>query len=147
MALIRWSPRAEMGSFACDPFFRRFFDVLDDTEAGLDRPWFPRLDLVDDKEALVAKLEVPGIDPQDVQINLQGDVLTVQGERKEVHESEHAKLLKREQSYGSFTRTVQLPCRVQADKVKARYKDGVMTITLPKAEEFVGRHIPVEIAN
>jgi HSP20 family protein len=147
MALIRWSPRAEMGSLARDPFFRHFFDAFDDTDAGFDRPWYPALDLVDDKDALVAKLEVPGIDPQDVQINLQGDVLTVQGERKEVHESQNAKLLKREQSYGSFTRTVQLPYRVQADKVKARYKDGVMTITLPKAEEFVGRHIPVEIAH
>jgi len=145
MPMIRWSPRREMESFARDPFFRSFFDTFDVAEDGLDRPWYPRLDLVEEKDKLVAHVELPGVDPKAVQIHLQGDVLTVEGERKEERESQDAKLLKRETCYGSFTRTVHLPYRVQADKVKARYKDGVMTIELPKAEEFVGRQIPVEI--
>jgi HSP20 family protein len=147
MTLIRWSPRTEMESFACDPFLRRFFAGFDTVEGNADRPWYPRLDLVEEKDKLVAQVELPGVDPKDVQIHLQGDVLTVQGERKQERASQDTKLLKREHCYGSFTRTVQLPYRVQADKVTARYKDGVMTIALPKAEEFVGRQIPVEIAS
>ena len=146
MTLIRWTPRREMESFARDPFFRSFFDALEVAEAGPGRPWCPRLDLVEEKEKLVAQVELPGVDPKAVEIHLQDDVLTVKGERKEERESQDATFLKREHSYGSFTRTVHLPYRVQADKVKARYKDGVMTIDLPKAEEFVGRQIPVEIA-
>lgn len=145
MAMIRWSPRTER-TLATDPFFRHFFDMFDE-ENGLDRPWYPRLDLLDDKDTLVANLELPGIDPKTVQINLQGDLLTVQGERKEMRDYENAKHLNREHAYGSFTRSVQLPYRVQGDKVKAQYKDGIMTITMPKAEEFVGRHIPVEIVH
>jgi len=146
MTLVRWAPRTELESFSRDPFFRRFFDVFDEFDASLDRPWFPRLDLVEEKDRLVAKVELPGIDPKNVQINLQGDVLTIQGERpEEKTEDGGAKYLKREQLFGSFTRTVQLPYRVQAEKVKAQYRNGVMTINLPKAEEHIGRQIQVEV--
>lgn len=144
MSLVRWTPRTELESLTRDPFFNRFFDLFDE---GLnqERTWFPRLDLVEEKDRLRASIELPGIDPKNVQINLQGELLTIQGERKQDEEFEKGKVLKRESLYGSFTRTVQLPYRVQADKVKAQYKNGVMTISLPKAEEFVGRQIPVEI--
>ena len=145
MTLVRWAPRTELQSFTRDPFFRRFFDVFDDFDMNLDRPWYPRLDLVEEKDRLVAKFELPGIDPKNVRIDLQGDVLTVQGERHEEKEDSGTKYLKREQVVGTFTRTVQLPYRVVADKVKAQYRNGVMTITLPKAEEYVGRQIQVEI--
>lgn len=146
MTLVRWAPQRELQSFSRDPFFRRFFDLFDEFDASLDRPWFPRLDLVEEKDRLVAQVELPGIDPKNVHIDLQGDVLTIQGERTEdKSETSGAKYLKREQLFGSFTRTVQLPYRVQADKVKAQYRNGVMTISLPKAEEYVGRQIPVEI--
>jgi HSP20 family protein len=145
MSMIRWAPRTELESLTRDPFFRRFFDVFDDFDASLDRPWYPRLDLVEEKDRLVAHVELPGIDPKNVHIQLQGDVLTIQGERHEEQKQEDGKVLRREQLYGSFTRTVQLPYRVQADKVKAQYKNGIMTVNLPKAEEFVGRAIPVEV--
>ena len=145
MTLVRWSPRTELEGFSRDPFFKRFFDVFDDFDTSMDRPWYPRLDLVEEKDRLVAKFELPGIDPKNVRIDLQGDVLTVQGERREESEEKNAKYLKREQVVGTFTRTVQLPYRVVSDKVKAQYRNGVMTITLPKAEEYVGRQIQVEV--
>jgi len=146
MTLVRWAPRMELDSFTRDPFFRRFFDVFDEFDSSLDRPWYPRLDLLEEKDRLVANVELPGIDPKNVQINLQGDVLTIQGERSEEKTEDNGrKYLKREQLYGSFTRSVQLPYRVQAEKVKAQYRNGVMTISLPKAEEYVGRQIQVEV--
>jgi len=147
MSLIRWNPRAELASFDRDPLFRRLFDVFDEFETNGERRWSPRLDLVEEKDRLVATLDLPGVDPKNIQIHLQGDVLTIQGERvEEAEKKEGSKVLQREQFYGSFTRTMQLPYHVQADKVKAQYRNGVMTVSLPKAEQFVGRSIPVETA-
>ncbi len=144
MALIRWTPRDEMDVFARDPFFRRLFDLASDHGAS-EQAWYPALDLVEEKDRLVAHLEMPGVDPSQVQIHLQGDLLTIQGERKAETKSAEGKLLKREHVVGAFTRSVQLPYGVQADKVKASYRNGVMTIHLPKAQEHVGRQIPVEV--
>jgi HSP20 family protein len=103
------------------------------------------MDLVEEKDRLLVQLELPGIDPKNVEINLQGDLLTVSGERKDSSERTEGKVLKREQSYGAFQRTLQLPFRVQSEKVKATYEKGVMTISLPKVEEQVGRQIPVDV--
>lgn len=147
MTLIRWRPRSE--SLLLDPFFARFDDLFGDgptTNTTRARGWYPAMDLVEAKDKLVARLELPGVDPKTVQINLQGDVLTVSGTREDAQvENEDHKVLKREHSYGAFQRTVELPYRVKAESVKATYKNGVMTIDLPKAEEYIGRQIPVEV--
>lgn len=147
MAMICWSPRTELQTFGSDPFFRRFFDWgdVDSLGANGERTWYPPMNLVEEKDQLLAHLELPGIDPKSVQVTLQGDLLVIQGERKDEHEETQGKYLKREHAYGSFQRSVQLPYPVQADKVKAQYKNGIMTIVLPKAEESVGRQIPVEV--
>jgi HSP20 family protein len=124
----------------------RFFDLLDDVASPTaERTWYPPLDLVEEKDRLVAHLELPGVDPKSVQENLQGDTLAIQGERQLEEGDSSGKYLHREQCFGTFTRSVQLPYRVQADKVKATYKNGVMSIVLPKADEYVGRQIPVEL--
>lgn len=147
MTLIRWRPRSE--SLLLDPFFARFDDLFRDwqsTQSPSTRNWYPAMDLVDEKDKLVARLELPGVDPKTVQINLQGDMLTVSGTREDLMvEKEDQKVLKREHSYGAFQRTVELPYRVKAESVKATYKNGVMTIDMPKAEEYVGRQIPIEV--
>jgi HSP20 family protein len=145
MALVRWRPRND--SFFLDPFFARFDELFREwpSEDATTRSWHPALDLDEEKDRLVARLELPGVDPGQVEINLQGDMLTVRGERKDERESKEGTVLKREQVYGSFQRSVQLPYRVQPDQVKAEYKNGVMTILLPKAEEYVGRQIQVEV--
>ena len=147
MALVRCNPRLELERVFGDPFFRQFFDLEsgDEILGSAERRWYPLMDLVEKPDRLLARLELPGVDPKNVQINLQGDTLVVQGERREENEESKGKYLKREHIYGSFQRTVRLPYRVQADKVKAQYRNGVMTIELPKAEEHVGRQIPVEI--
>ena len=147
MALIRWTPRTELAFTGRDPLLTRFLDLVDgDFFAGnSERTWCPPMDLVEEKDRLLAHVELPGIDPKSVQVSLQGDLLVIQGDRKEEREETQGKFLKREHAYGSFQRSVQLPYHVQADKVKAQYKNGIMTIVLPKAEEYVGRQIPVEV--
>ena len=136
-------PCTPFDSLARDPFFRGLFERTDDAVPQA-RTWYPAMDLVDEDDKLVVHVEIPGMDVKDVHVTLQDDVLTVRGERK-LEEPAKAKVLKREQVYGAWTRTVELPYRVQGERVKASYKNGVMTIVLPKAEEHVGRSIPVEI--
>ena len=148
MKLVRWTPRNEL--FTRDPFFQSFNERVNELLGGWageerDHAWYPPMDLMEEKDRLVVRLDLPGVDPKAIEINLQGDLLTISGERKDETESRDGKILKREQAYGSFQRTLQLPFRVQGDKVKASYDKGVMKITLPKVEAEVGRHIQVEV--
>ena len=147
MSLTRWTPRTEPGPYGGDPIFRRFFDLVDSDFFGGDsaHAWCPPMNLVEEKDRLLAHVELPGIDPTSVQVSLQGDLLVIQGQHQGEHEETQAKYLKREHASGPFQRSVQLPYHVQADKVKAHYKNGIMTIVLPKAQEDVGRQIPVEV--
>lgn len=145
MALIRWTPYSELDDFVRDPFFRRFWDLADEVPTR-DVAWHPALELVEEKDRLVLELDLPGIEPANVQVQLQDDMLSVHGERKSATHDDRGKVLKSERASGAFTRTIRLPYRVQNDMVKASYRNGVMTITLPKAEEHVGRQIPVEVA-
>jgi HSP20 family protein len=147
MSLIKWQPRSD---YFIDPFFDRLDRQVSELfgEWPLERTaqnWYPAMDLVEEKDRLVLRLELPGVDPKAVEINLQGNLLTVHGERKEASEHKDGTVLKRERRIGSFQRTLQLPYSVQSDKVKASYDKGVMTISLPKVEAQVGRQIPVEV--
>lgn len=145
MKLTKWKPMEADRGFLGDPFFGRFFDLLE--EGGWERPakeWYPALDMVEEGDHLALRFELPGIDPKSIDVQLSGDRLTISGERK-FEKTETAKVLKREQVYGTFSRSVTLPYHVDATKVKATYENGVMNIELPKAEEFIGRQIPVEM--
>lgn len=141
--LTRWNPRTDLDLFARDPFFQRFFDVFGDGH-DVPRNWYPAMDLVEEKDRFVAGLELPGVDPKDVQVTLEGETLMVRGERRaEREEKSNDRYLHHEHFHGAFQRSVQLPHRVRSDKVKATCWNGIMTIELPKADEHVGRRIPV----
>ncbi len=143
-SLVQFTPRTTLDLFRRDPFFGRFFEGFLDEGTESAHAWMPAMDLIDEDDALLVNLEIPGIDPKEIEVNLQGDVLTVRGERKSEYEENKGKWLRREQVYGSFQRSVKLPYPVEADKVKAKTHNGVMSIRLPKAQEVIGRRIPVE---
>ncbi|MDJ0763632.1 MAG: Hsp20/alpha crystallin family protein [Myxococcota bacterium] len=96
---------------------------------------FPPLNIYDDGESLVVKAEVPGIDPADLEINATVNALTIKGERKRPTADDKASFHRRERSYGTFSRSVNLPQEINSGKVQASYKHGVLEIMLPKAEE------------
>jgi HSP20 family protein len=111
------------------------------------RPWSPAVDIFETDNELVLKADVPEIDPKNVSIQLENGTLTVKGERK-FEEQKNGKGFHRiERSYGTFTRAFSLPETVDGEKVKADYKNGVLTITLPKKEMAKPRSINVEISN
>ncbi|HET8578054.1 MAG TPA: Hsp20/alpha crystallin family protein [Methylomirabilota bacterium] len=106
--------------------------------------WAPSLDLSETKDALVVKVEVPGMDPKDIQISLQENLLTVKGEKKLEKEEKDERYHRVERSYGAFTRTVRLPVAVDGSKVAASFKNGLLMVTLPKTPAAKGTVIPIK---
>ena len=156
MAMERWRPFGSVDRW--EPF-RNLVDIqgevnrLFDSVAGrpmagapaAGRSWMPAVDMHETKDDLVLRVEVPGVREKDVAVSITGDLLTVRGERRWEDESKDQKFLHVERVYGQFERMIQLPMAVQTDKVKASYRDGVLEIKLPKAEELKPREIKSEI--
>jgi len=125
------------------------FDQLFDHLAGtLWNPqavagWVPAIDVYEEKDNYVVKAEVPGLKKEDIDISLQDGVLTLSGERKEEVKDESAEVYRTERFVGRFQRTLSLPRKVNADKITATYKDGVLTVVLPIAAEAKPKQITV----
>jgi HSP20 family protein len=116
--------------------------------AGPDFPgrtWEPRLDMSETKDTLTIKAELPGLDTKDLDVSVSGDVLTIKGERKQEKDEKDEQRHIIERSYGAFMRMLRLPAPVAADQIKANFKNGVLTISLPKTEEAKQKAIPVTV--
>ncbi len=112
------------------------------------RPWSPAVDIYETENALVVKADLPDVDPKNVGIQLENGTLTLKGERKFDEQKNGSKGFHRiERSYGSFVRAFSLPDTVEGENVKADYKNGVLTITLPKKEVAKPKTINVEVSN
>lgn len=127
--------------------------LLNDAFGGLDwqyrdsvsASWVPPVDIFEDSNAIRIMAEVPGVQPQDVKISLEGNVLTVHGTKQQVAEERTERVHRYERTYGVFERTFSLPASVDANSIKASYDNGVLTITLPKMAEARPRQIQVEV--
>ena len=124
---------------------RFFTDFFEDSVAEDLTAFKPAVDLVDNKDSLQVKVELPGVKKDDVEISLKDDLLTIKGEKKEEKEEKDENRYYVERSYGSFSRTLTLPSLVKSDKVEATFKDGILVITLPKDEEEKAREVQVEV--
>lgn len=140
--LVQWEPFRELRSMRRD--LDRLFDQT------LARPWSgngwssPAMDLYETEDEVVVKAAVPGIAAEDVDIQITGDVLTIRGESRQEEEHEEATYHLREQRYSSFARSLELPAPVLADKANAEVVNGVLTLSLPKAEEAKPKAIKVK---
>ena len=124
-----------------DAMLSRFFA---DEGNGWIKQQLPSLDLSETDAAVEVHLDVPGFDAQDIEIQSVGEMLMIQGKQQEEKEEEGKTYHRVERRRGSFSRSVLLPCRVDEDKVDAKYRVGVLTITLPKSKQTKGRKIPVK---
>ncbi len=150
--LTTWRPFRELAPFRefdkmrreMDRFWDSFFERRSmKAEEGLE--FFPSIDLAEKANELVVKCEVPGMDPKDIDISLSDGVLTIRGEKKQEREEKEADYHLVERSYGSFSRSIQLPKEVQSDKISASYKNGILKITLPKSEEAKKKEIKIKV--
>lgn len=111
---------------------------------GEDGGWVPAVDVRETKNDIVVNAEIPGMDPKDIEISLGEGVLTIKGERKREREEREESFHLLERNYGTFTRLVCLPKEVQTNKITATYKNGVLSITLPKSEE-ARKEVKIEV--
>ena len=124
-------------------FFGPFGELkLDEFPALGD--WAPSMDVSETKEALVVKAEVPGLDPNDIQISLQEQYLTIKGEKTREKMDKEERYHRVERFYGSFARSVRLPVGVDGSRVTASFKNGLLTVTLPKTAAAKGTTIPIK---
>jgi HSP20 family protein len=105
----------------------------------------PRVDVTENDKEIRISAELPGIDEKDIDVSLQSDTITIKGEKKEEKESKGKDFYRSERSYGSFSRTIPLPVEVDTDKVEARFKKGVLHVTLPKTARAVEEKKKIEV--
>jgi HSP20 family protein len=154
MSLVRWNPARELATWPSDLFgiqremnrmFNNFFrsDARDgDLELSA---WTPAVDIAEHDNEYIVKVELPGVSKEDVKITLESNILTVHGEKKHEKETKEEDYHRVERSFGSFQRSFTLPTTVKSDKIDAVYKDGILTVSLPKAEEAKPKQIEVKV--
>jgi len=106
--------------------------------------WMPACDVIEEKEALRIVTEVPGIRPEDVKLSVEGNALTIRGERRQTEVQKNDRIHRSERVYGVFERTFTLPSTVDSEHIQATYDAGLLTVTLPKVERARPREIPVK---
>jgi len=155
MSLVRWNPARELATFPSDvismqreinKMFDSFFrgGTLDDGSFGAT-VWTPPVDVAELDDQFQVKVELPGVNKEDVKITMQENILTIKGEKKQEKESKGSNYHRVERSYGSFQRSFTMPTGVKHDKIEAAYNDGILVITLPKAEEAKPKQIDVKV--
>ncbi len=122
------------------------FPGINDGEAGiLSSRWAPALDIYDTKDNLVIKADLPGLEKEEIDVSVVDNRLTIRGEKKKDAQVKEEDYLRTERYYGSFQRMIVLPAEIDANKVNATFKDGVLELTLGKKEEAKPKHIKVDI--
>lgn len=141
--LIRWEPMREMMTLR-EAMDRLFDDAFTRPLSLSAVSALPAIDLYQTADEVVLRATLPGLKTEDVQISVTGDVLTLRGEFKQQDVKEEATWHIREQRFGSFERSVMLPTEVQTDKARADFENGILTVTLPKAETVKPRTINIK---
>jgi HSP20 family protein len=144
-SIIRWAPIREMDGM-CNAMDRLFEEGFPGpmTRALWDVPSAPGMDLYQTDDAVVVKMGLPGVEPEDIQVSVTDGVLTIRGEVKEEKEEKEKTYRLRERRYGSFSRSVTLPSNVNVEKSDAQFENGVLTLSFPKAEEAKPKTIVVK---
>ena len=107
----------------------------------------PSIDVSETEDSVVLRAEVPGINPEDLDISITDDTLRISGEKRQERVEEEGGIKRTERRYGSFSRTLQLPCRIDLDDVKATYREGILNIVMPKCKPEQAREIKVKVKN
>lgn len=138
-----WHPHDFVSEFQHE--MNRLFGRTFLRKNGWGKTFEPEMDLADEKDSFVVKVDLPGMKKEDFDLKVEGRLLTLKGERKEEKETKEKNYYTSERFYGAFTRIVELPGDVKADQVKAAYKDGVLEITLPKTEGAKTKQVTVDV--
>jgi len=145
MTIVRWEPLRELGSLQneMNRLFNTVFDAPAPGNGGAMRRWMPAMDLIETGEHFVLRADLPGMDQDDIQIELEDGTLTLSGERKAEHESKNEGFYRVERAFGAFSRSLALPKGVDPEGVSASFDRGVLEVRIPKPEERKPRRIEI----
>lgn len=143
MSLIKWDPFREFNMLPgrLGDFLPKDWETAMSTTA-----WNPSVDIFENDNDVVVKVELPGMDPKNIDVRLENNVLMLKGERRFERETKEENYHRVEREYGTFSRAFSLPTAVKEEKVNAEYKDGILKIVLPKKEEVKPKAIKIEAA-
>ncbi len=141
MAIVRWDPYRDM--LALQDEVNRSLRRFSGGGEVQRESWMPSIDVLETKDAIKLKAELAGMGPDDISLEVQDDVLTLSGERRFEEEVDEDKYYRIERRYGSFTRSMSLPHGVDSEKIDAHYENGILEITIPKAEQARPKKISV----
>lgn len=151
MTLVKWNPTRDL--FNLEREFNKLFSTFGD-KFGISRAeedayenavWSPLADISEDDDKYVVKLDLPGIDKKDVKLSFTDGQITISGERKQENEEKNAKYHRVERMYGKYYRSFALPTKIKEDKIDAQFKNGQLTITIPKADEVKPKEIEIKV--
>jgi len=146
MAIVRFEPFRDLQDRMNRLFTESYRGQAGEEDWALGGTWAPAVDIYEQENNIVIKAELPGVDPKDVDIRLDNNILTIKGERKARQEHQQGDYFQQEVCSGAFARTITLPEGVNADEVKARYHDGVLEISMPAPASVASKKVPIEIA-
>jgi len=147
MAVVKWDPFRDLLSIQ-DRMNRLFEQTLSRSrsEEGIAAStWTPSVDIYETPETIVLKAELPGLSREDIEIQIRDNALSLKGERRFAKDAQQENYLRIERAYGAFQRSFTLPATIQQDKIRAVFRDGVLELTLPKAEEAKSKKIAIEV--
>lgn len=148
MSLVPWDPMRELASVResmnriFDDAFSRLPSLVPRREEGW---WQPSVDVIDRGKEIVVKANVPGIDPKDVEVTVSENVVNIKGQTAQEKEDKGANYYRRERYYGAIQRSIPLDAKVEAEKAKATFKNGVLEVTVPKVEGAEGKQVQVKV--
>ena len=141
MAVVRWEPARELASMEVDRLNRMFENFFGE---NLQRGWMPAVDIYEtDNHEFVVKAELPQVQREDINLTFENNVLTIKGERKFEEEVKRDSYHRIERKYGAFSRSFSVPATIDASRISASFKDGVLTVRLPQREETKPKQITV----
>lgn len=138
--LTLWKPFNDLARFS-DFFEDDFFKVGNE---GMSRGWMPRVDVKEDEKSFIVTAELPGVGSKEVDVEVHEGVLTIKGEKKFEDEEKKDGYHRIERCYGSFSRSFRLPSKVDAEKIEGKFKDGVLSISIPKKEEVKPKKVSIK---
>ena len=141
MTLVRWKPSRSLISLPRE--MDRLFDDFGLNFRDFDTVWSPRVDLAESEDGYEVKAELPGLKKEEIKVEVHDQVLTLAGEKKNEEKSDTKNYHRVERNYGRFERSFRLPKEVKSDEIKAKYKNGILTIDIPKSEETKPKEISV----
>jgi len=145
MQLVKLNPMRDIHGLnnRADRFFNDFFYPSREEHPSKGLGWNPRVDIYEEENAIVLKAELPGVDKDNIVVDVKDRVLTLKGERSSDSEVEEENYYRRERSFGSFERRFNLPDNVDPEKITADYKDGILKVGIPRAEKIKPKQITV----